>query len=382
MAVDLYPTALIAIAITVAGIIGIKTKISSSIFEVGAGLLLANALGIGITPWLDFLGTFGGLILTFLAGAEVEVALLKRQAKESFGIGTMAFAAPLVGIIAVLTVFTDWSWQAKLAGSLALTTTSVAVVYAVLTEYELIKTPTAKTIIAVTFVNDILTLLGINFIQTSFDLVTVAFVAIMIALIPTVPILLRKVVRDFGKRAVEIELRFVLAILFAISFFADLANLHSVFGAFVMGLIFANTIQQHQEILSKMRTVTFSLLAPAFFIRAGMLIDLPSVIANIILVFGLLGAKLLSKFIGVYGLCKKWIPECPMFSTMLLSTGLTVGTITATLGHQLGYLSDIQFSIIITVVILSAVVPTLIAKRFVPTSINNGIGANNNNEKI
>ncbi len=375
MAVDLYPTALIAIAITAAGIIGIKTKISSSIFEVGAGLVLANALGIGIAPWLDFLGTFGGLILTFLAGAEVELALLKRQAKVSFGIGTMAFVAPLVGIIAVLTVFTNWSWQAKLAGSLALTTTSVAVVYAVLTEYDLIKTPTAKTIIAVTFVNDILTLLGINFIQTSFDLITVAFVVFMIALIPTVPFLLRKVVMDFGKRAVEIELRFVLAILFAISFFADLANLHSVFGAFVMGLIFANTIQQHQEILSKMRTVTFSLLAPAFFIRAGMLIALPAVIANIILVIGLLGTKLLSKFIGVYGLCKKWIPEAPMFSTMLFSTGLTVGTITATLGRQLGYLSDIQFSIVITVVILSAVVPTLIAKRFVPLHYLNG---NNN----
>jgi hypothetical protein len=55
-----------------------------------------------------------------------------------------------------------------------------------------------------------------------------------------------------------------------------------------------------------------------------------------------------------------------MFSTMLFSTGLTVGTITATLGHQLGYLSDTQFSVIVTVVILSAVVPTLIAKRFLP----------------
>ena len=369
MAVDLYPIAIVAVAIVVAGIIGIKTRVSSSIFEVAAGLLIANVLGIGIAPWLDFLGTFGGLILTFLAGAEVEFILLKKQAKKSFGIGTMAFLAPLIGVLGVLTVFTNWSWDARIAGGLALTTTSVAVVYAVLSEYEIIKTPTAKSIIAITFVNDILTLIGINFIQTAFDWVTVAFVAVTVALVPILPRLLRGVVQNFGKRAVEIEVRLVLAVLLVIALFAADAGLDAVFGAFILGLIFANSIQQHQDILSKMRTVTFALLAPAFFIRAGMLIALPAVIANLALIFGLLGTKLVSKFLGVYGLCKKWIPEAPMFSTMLFSTGLTVGTIVATLGEQLGYLSATQFSIIVSVVILSAVVPTLIAKRFVPTKL-------------
>ena len=367
MAVDLYSTALVAIAVVVAGVMGIKSKISSSIFEVAAGLFLANALGIGIAPWLDFLGTFGGLVLTFLAGAEVEFTLLRKQAKVSLGIGAVSFVAPLLGVLGALTVFTNWTWQAKLAGGLALTTTSVAVVYAVLSEYELIKTPTAKTIIAVTFVNDILTLMGINFVQTSFDIVTIAFVVFMLALIPIVPWMLRKVVQNYGKRTVELELRFVLAILLAISFFADQASLHAVFGAFILGLLFANSMQQHQDVLSKMRTVTFSLLAPSFFIRAGMLIALPAVVANILLVVGLLGTKLASKFIGVYALCKKWIPEAAMFSTMLFSTGLTVGTIVATLGRTLGYFSDTQFSIIVTAVILSAVVPTLIAKKYVPT---------------
>src|SRR5579863_4874283 len=159
MAVDLYSTALVAIAVVITGVIGIKTRISSSIFEVAAGLIIAAFLGISASslpstlPWLDFLGTFGGLVLTFLAGAEVEFSLLRKQAKESFGIGTMAFVAPLLGIVGVLTFFTNWSWEARIAGGLALTTTSVAVVYAVLAEYELIKTPTARTIIAVTFVN-------------------------------------------------------------------------------------------------------------------------------------------------------------------------------------------------------------------------------------
>lgn len=366
MAVELYPSAVVAVAIVVAGVIGVKTRISSSIFEVCAGLLIANLLGIGIAPWLDFLGTFGGLALTFLAGAEVEFMLLRKQAKQSFGIGSVAFAAPLVGVVGVLTAFTNWTWQAKVAGGLSLTTTSVAVVYAVLSEYGIIKTPTAKSIIAVTFVNDILTLMGINFIQLSFSAATLAFVAVMVALVPLVPIMLKGVVTHFGNKAVEVELRMVLAILLAISFFANVANLQAVFGAFVLGLVFANSIQDHQHILAKMKTLTFAFLAPAFFIRAGMLIVLPAVVANVALVFGLLATKMGSKFAGVYGLTKKWIPEAPVFSTMLFSTGLTVGTITATLAEQLGYLSASQFSVIVSVVILSAVVPTLIAKQFVP----------------
>ncbi len=369
MTVSLYAPAIIAVAIVVAGIIGIKSRISSSIFEVAAGLIIANVLGVSLPSWLDFLGTFGGLVLTFLAGAEVEFILLRKQAKVSFGIGTVAFVAPLLGIIGFLTVFTNWSWDARLAGGLALTTTSVAVVYAVLAEYELIKLPVAKTIISVTFVNDILTLIGINFVHISFDWVTLAFIVVLLALVPIVPKLLSNIVRNYGNRAIEIELRFIIAILLAVSFFADQATLHSVFGAFVLGLIFASSIQQHQGILSKLRTITFTILAPAFFIRAGMLIALPAVIANILLVFALLATKLGSKFVGVYALCKKWIPEAPVFSTMLFSTGLTVGTIVATLGNQLGYLSNTQFSIIVTVVILSAVVPTLIAKRFVPKKV-------------
>jgi len=367
--VDLNQITIVAVVIVVAGVIGVRSRISSSIFEVAAGVIVANVIGIALPSWLDLFGTFGGLMLTFLAGSEVEFVLLKSKAKESLAIGTMAFVAPLLGIFLFLTLATDWTFQARLAGSLALTTTSVAVVFAVLTEYGIIKVPFARTIIAVTFVNDILTLIGVNFIAPSFNIFSLLFLLGLVALVPIVPRLLRIVVRNYGKKAVEIELRFVIAILLVVAYFADEVNLHAVFGAFVLGLIFANSIQDYQDILSKMRVVTFTLLAPFFFVRAGMLIALPAVIANAGLVIGLLAVKLLSKFIGTYVLCRKWISEAPMFATMLFSTGLTVGTIVATLGLNLGFLSQTQFSVVVTAVILSAVVPTLIAKRFIPSKL-------------
>jgi Kef-type K+ transport system membrane component KefB len=367
--VELYSSAVIASAIIIAGIIGTRVKISSSIIEVAMGIILANVLLVKIESWLEFLATFGGLTLTFLAGAEVESALLKRKAKESGIIGSLAFIAPLMGEIVFLSLITDWTWQTKFAMSLALTTTSIAVVYAVLTEYEMMRAPFARTIIAVTFVNDILTIIGISFIEPSFNIITPIFLLTLLALVFVVPKLLNNLILKHGKRAVEIELRFIFAAILLISFFADEAKMHAVFGAFVLGLIFANSIQKYQEVMGKMRTVTFSILSPAFFIRAGMLISAGAMIQSIALIGGLLAVKLLTKFAGCYLVCKKWIPEAPEFSTLLFSTGLTVGTITATIGRDLGFLNETQFSVTTIAVILSAVIPAVIAKKFVPRKL-------------
>jgi len=366
VAVDLYSTALIALVVVITGILSIRLRISSSILEVGAGVILGSFMGVQIEPWLDFLATYGGLMLTFLAGAEVDLYLLRKSAKPSFTIGTMAFIAPLIGEMIFLSVFTDWTLFARLAASLALTTTSVAVVYAVLLEYELIDLKASRLIIAATFVNDILTLIGINLISPSFNLFTVAFLLIIAFMILALPKILDYLIESYGKRAIELELRFIFAAMLGVSFIADVGKLHAVFGAFVLGLVFANCIHSYDDLLPKTRSVTFSLLSPAFFVRAGLLISLPAVAQNIMLIIGLLAAKMIAKFAGTYYFNKKWIPEAPIFSTMLLSTGLTVGTIVATLGRDLGFLDQIQFSVAVTVVILSAIIPTLIAKRFVP----------------
>jgi len=53
-----------------------------------------------------------------------------------------------------------------------------------------------------------------------------------------------------------------------------------------------------------------------------------------------------------------------MYTTLLMSTGLTFGTISATYGLQYGYISQTQFSVLVAVVIALAVVPTVIARRW------------------
>lgn len=370
MPVDLYSSALVALVVVLAGIIGIRSGISTPILEVTAGIILGNFLGVGIEPWLDFLGTFGGLALTFLAGTEIDLTMLgNKMKKQSITLGTIAFIVPLFAEMLFLKAVTDWSLLAILAIGLALTATAVAVVYTLLLETGFLETHVSRLILATVFVNDFLTLVGINLIAHEFNQYTIIFFLTIILIIFSLPKLLEYLVHNYGKRSAEIELRFVFAVLLAISFLADAGRMQAIFGAFILGLVFSHSIHSYQDILPKLRSITFSLLSPAFFIRAGLLISLPAVMQNLVLIMGLLAVKILSKFLGTYPLCKRWIPEAPVFSTMLFSTGLTIGIITLTFGKSAGYLNQAQFSIAMISVIMSALIPTIIARKFTPKSL-------------
>jgi len=115
--VELYAASLVAISIAVSAIVSSRLRISSAIFEVLAGVILGNLLGVKLESWLDFLGTYGGLVLTFLAGAEVEFHILRKKAKPSLVIGTLAFIAPLVAEFLFLSVVTNWTLQAKITNT-------------------------------------------------------------------------------------------------------------------------------------------------------------------------------------------------------------------------------------------------------------------------
>lgn len=344
------------------GLASIRAGMPSAILEILAGILLGSLLGLTLEPWLDFLGTLGGLALTFLAGAEIDLKLLGLSGKRSITLGIIGFSSTFAAEMIFLSVFSSWSLPARLAASLALTATAVVVVYTILLEAGLLQSSACKMIVAATFVNDFLALSGINLVYHMFNLYTLLFAAIILFIIAVLPRTMQYLTKKYGRRTVEIELRFIFASLLAVSFIADAGKLQAVFGAFILGLVFSNSINGYSDILPKMRSVTFSLLSPAFFIKAGLLISLAAVVQSYILILALLSVKLISKFLGLYYFNMKWIPEAPLFATLLLSAGLTVGIITVQLALDLGFLDQSQFSLVLIAVVLSAVIPTSIAR--------------------
>lgn len=135
-------------------------------------------------------------------------------------------------------------------------------------------------------------------------------------------------------------------------------------GSCSASLALSRTFQRHRVTPQRFRVVAFALLTPFFFLRSGMNVSLPLVIANLGLLGALLAIKLGLKSVAVYQLARRFARPHAGFTTLLMSTGLTFGTISATYGFTAGIITQAQFSVLVTVVVLSAVLPTTIAQRF------------------
>ena len=145
---------------------------------------------------------------------------------------------------------------------------------------------------------------------------------------------------------------------------ADAAKGHAVLPAFILGLVMAKHYQQHKQEQERLRVVAFAFLTPFFFLRGGLNVSLGAVFANLGLLAVLFAAKMVPKIGLVMPLARRYVPEHATFTTLLMSTGLTFGTISSLYGLQAGIIDKTQFSLLVTVVVLSAIVPTAIAQRW------------------
>lgn len=361
---NLWIAMIMGALILVASMASVELGISVALIEIVLGVVAGNWLGLHTTPWIDFLASFASIVLTFLAGAEVDPDLMRERIKESVWIGGISFLAPFVGAwLAAYYVF-GWSWQAAQICGVALSTTSLAVVYAVLVETGLTHTTLGKIIMASTFVTDFGTALALSvlFVRPTWWLIP--FVLVSVAIIVVMPRLQPWFFPRYGGRVIEPEIKGAFAALFMLMYFAERAESHAVLPAFILGLAVAKILQANREQRRRFRVVAFALLTPFFFIKSGMNVSLAAVWANLGLMLSLLGVKLLLKGVGVYPTARRYLPEGATYTTLLMSTGLTFGTISSLYGLNAGLLTQEQFSVLVTVVVLSAVVPTWIAQRF------------------
>ena len=161
-----------------------------------------------------------------------------------------------------------------------------------------------------------------------------------------------------------VAILFTLGKLVALMYFGLLADSHAVLPAFLLGLAVAKIFHQHRLEQQRFRVVAFAFLTPFFFLKGGMNISLAAVVANLGLVGLLLAVKLAAKIIGVYPLARRYVPQNAWYTTLLMSTGLTFGTISSLYGLNAGIIDQAQFSVLVMVVVLTAIVPTAIAQRW------------------
>jgi Kef-type K+ transport system membrane component KefB len=362
--VNLIIAALAGGLILFASMISVELDLSVAISEMVAGVLAGNFLGLHTMPWIDFLASFASIVLTFLAGSEVDPDLLREKWKESLLIGGLSFILPFLFCMAFAFWVLHWSLQAAEITGVALSTTSLAVVYAVLVETGISETEIGKMIMASTFVTDFSTALALSLLFLHPNWLLLVFIGVSTLLIVLVPRISPWFFRRYGERVTEPEIKLIFATLFIMMLVGEIGQSHAVLPAFIFGLAMARFLATHKNQLRRLRVVSFALLTPFFFLKSGMSVSLSSVAANLGLLAILLALKLAAKFIGVFPMARRFVRENAWYTTLLMSTGLTFGTIASLYGLNAGILNQVQFSVILTTVIATAILPTFIAQRF------------------
>jgi Kef-type K+ transport system membrane component KefB len=293
--------------------------------------------------------------------------VFRQKWKEAFVVGLAGFFAPFLGATAVAYYVLGWSGSASWLAGVALSTTSVAVVYAVMLELGFNTTEYGKAILAACFINDLGTVIALGLIFSPFTIKTVVFVVACVVVFATLPFVTPRFFHRYGGRVSELETKFILLALFGMGGLALWAGSEPVLPAYVIGMVLAGTVGKDHLLIRRLRTLTFGLLTPFYFIRAGSFVSVPALVAAPMVFVALFFAKMASKMAGVFPAVKafQYAQQEGLYYTLMMSTGLTFETISALFGLSHGVITPGQYSHLVAAVIGSAVIPTLIANAFV-----------------
>lgn len=271
----------------IATLLAIWFKISTALSEIVVGTVAQLIIGAIVGPmglaakseWITFLAGTGAIVLTFLAGAELDPIIFRTKWKEATAVGLVGFFGPFLGCTAVAHYVLHWTVMSSWLAGVALSTTSVAVVYAVMLELGLNKTEFGKAILAACFINDLGTVIALGLIFSPFTIRTVIFVVVSVVVFFILPFLTPRFFKHYGGRVSELEAKYLLFLLFGMGGLAVWSGSEAVLPAYIIGMVLAGTVGKDHVLVRRLRTLTFGLLTPFYFIRAGSFVSVPALVA-------------------------------------------------------------------------------------------------------
>ncbi len=379
-----------------------KLRIPSAVIEIILGMLLAFSLTFiwpawrteGGHEWILFIATLGAIAHIFLAGTETRLTTFNGYDKQLpslgklLGIGFLSFVTPFVLTTLFCFFYVGWSFPASVLAGLALSETSIAIVYVVLVEGRLNGTLVGRIVLAVTFLTNIIVAIALGaaayFVfppQVRLGPVAPQYFLVLLGLFLLAAWFLRDKYKTFVTKDIGIHfawplafraLKLSLLLIFSFALIAEFGGIAAIFPAYLLGFILGPAIRGTKpgEVtpeMARFRTFHFGLFAPFLFIYAGMRISYEAFIAGLAIIFLLFLIKVVSKyFVAFFGMrleSPKMERKDLHYSSGLLATGLTLGTVIGLVGLQTGVINELQFSILEAAILLSAIVPTIIAEK-------------------
>jgi len=225
-----FATVWLALA-TAAAFIARRIGLAAALVEILLGVVAGNVIALRSNAWVDFIAGFGSIMLTFLAGAEIEPTVLRRQLRPAAVIGGISFFAPFLAAMAYALFIAHWSVDASKIAGVAMSTTSVAVVYAVMVESRLAGTDFGQLILAACFITDLGTVVALGLLFANYNGWLVALIIAIILAIVFVPNILPLVFKRTGGWVSEPGLRLMFLIILGLSALATAAKSEGVLPA-------------------------------------------------------------------------------------------------------------------------------------------------------
>jgi Kef-type K+ transport system membrane component KefB len=375
---DVYAIAAVWLALAVfSAVVASHLRISIALVEICVGMVAAlaaeswfhpGALGADL-DWLRFIASVGAVLLTFLAGAELDPAAMRAKLTEVLAVGLLGFIAPFLGCAAVARFVLGWGGPASWLAGIALSTTSMAVVYAVMLETGFNRTEFGKGILGACFVNDLGTVIALGLVFAPFTYRTAVFAAACLVLIGLLPAITARLIGRYGNRTAAIRTKWILLVLCGLGALALWAGSEAVLPAYLAGMVLAKTVGRDHVYMRRLRTLTIGFLTPFYFLRAGSLVSLPALASAPLVFLTLFAGKSATKIFGLFPVIGRFREDGKerWYYTLMMSTGLTFGTISALFGLTHKIVTPQQYSFLVATVIASAVIPTMIANAlFLP----------------
>ncbi len=357
---SLYSFAVVSSFIAAGALIAEPLGVSPAVVELALGVI-AGALGVPRSEIIDVLGLMGSIFIMYVAGLEIEPSVLKRDLVPSVVSGLISFLAPLAATYVILVHMGFNGTESVLAG-IGVSTTSVAVVYAIIRKHGVIRRRLGQLILAVAMVADVSSILAFVLAASAHTLnMALYFVGILIS-----PFILSIFLEWASGGEHEVELKLILAFLVAASLVSEYFGVHAILFAFLLGIATRDTIIKRPVLRDKVTALTFGLLAPIFFVDAGLHASPSNLYVYLELTIFILLVSLPVKIIATHLSLRTLTGRSPGRISAVFGARLTVSTVIAFAGEAAGVLSHDLAGAIILSALIATIVSAIIAGAPLP----------------
>jgi len=356
---------IVILFIITAGIIALEIGFSSAIFEIIAGSIAVNFFHMSDLKWAEFLANIGLLGLMFFAGLESDIQILKKNFLKAFFIGISSFLLPLISIFLITKFIFNYSLKSSLLISVALSTTSLALVYPLLKDKKMLKLPSGQTLLAGAMVVDIVSMFTLSFIFEGINLSNIVFLLGLLVIMFFLPKIGEKLFNRYLHNNIEFPIRFIIAILIAIGFLSKEIHINEAVLAFALGIFFSGFFRENDILEKKLRAIIFGFVAPFFFFKAGYSIKLENINIHIIILSFILGSvafatKYIATVIATKPFFKKTVYK---IAGLFFNMRLTFGIVASIFGLEYKVIDTDTYTALLLIIVSTSLIASFLMKK-------------------